>query len=126
MEEILGQARDAGAQSAAYIMLRLPLEVRDLFFQWLHEHYPLRAEHVISLLRQSRGGADNDSRFGHRMRGTGTFADLLAQRFRLGCKRLGLNQHEQTPTRRDLFKAPKPRDKSGASTIKEKQIDLFN
>jgi DNA repair photolyase len=126
MEDILGQARDAGAQSAAYIMLRLPLEIRDMFFQWLREHYPLRADHVISLLRQSRGGADNDSRFGHRMRGTGTFADLLAQRFRLGCKRLGLNQREQIPTRTDLFKAPTPRNKNRESTLKVRQIDLFN
>jgi len=126
MEVILAQARDAGAQSAAYIMLRLPLEIRDLFFQWLQEHYPLRAERVISLLRQSRGGADNDSRFGHRMRGTGTFADLLAQRFRLGCKRLGLNQREQIPVRTDLFKAPKPREKNRESKPDVRQIDLFN
>jgi DNA repair photolyase len=126
MEDILNHARDAGAQSAAYIMLRLPLEIRDLFFQWLHEHYPLRAEHVISLLRQSRGGADNDSRFGHRMRGTGTFADLLAQRFRLACKRLGLSQHEPIPTRADLFVAPEPRDKHQKSALSTRQGDLFN
>jgi len=126
MEDILGQAQDAGAQAAAYILLRLPLEIRDLFFQWLHEHYPLRAEHVISLLRQSRGGADNDSRFGHRMRGTGTFADLLAQRFRLCCKRLGLNQREQIPTRTDLFTAPERHDHSRKSTPNKSQIDLFN
>jgi DNA repair photolyase len=126
MEDILGQAQDAGAQAAAYILLRLPLEIRDLFFQWLHEHYPMRAEHVISLLRQSRGGADNDSRFGHRMRGTGTFADLLAQRFRLCCKRLGLNQREQIPTRTDLFTAPERHDHSRKSTPNKSQIDLFN
>ncbi len=125
MEDILSQAHDAGAQSAAYIMLRLPLEIRDLFFQWLHEHYPLKADHIISLLRQSRGGADNDNRFGHRMRGTGTFADLLAQRFRLGCKRLGLNQREQMPTRTDLFAAPEPRDKNRKSAIDTRQGDLF-
>ena len=126
MEDILGQARDAGAQSAAYIMLRLPLEVRDLFFQWLHEHYPMRAEHIISLLRQSRGGVDNDSRFGHRMRGTGTFADLLAQRFRICCKRLGLNQREQIPARTDLFTAPERHDNNRKSALNKSQIDLFN
>ncbi len=106
-------------------MLRLPLEIRELFFQWLHEHYPLRADHIISLLRQSRGGADNDSRFGHRMRGTGAFADLLAQRFRLGCKRLGLNQREQIPARTDLFIAPEPPEKNSRSILKASQIDLF-
>ena len=107
METVLASARDAGASAAAYMLLRLPLEIRDLFLEWLHQHYPLRAEHVISLLRQSRGGADYDSRFGHRMRGTGTFADLLAQRFRVACKRLGLAQGEGTGGgRTDLFRPP--------------------
>jgi DNA repair photolyase len=125
MESILSQAHTAGAESAAYIMLRLPLEVRDLFFQWLYEHYPLRAEHIISLLRQSRSGGDNDSRFGHRMRGTGTFADLLAQRFRLSCKRLGLNQREQIPSRTDLFISPQPIGKKSRAGPGRSQIDMF-
>ena len=125
MENILSLARDAGAQSAAYVMLRLPLEIRDLFFHWLQEHYPLRAEHVISLLRQSRQGADNDSRFGHRMRGTGTFADLLAQRFQVSCKRLGLNQREQMSTRTDLFMPTKLAQNKKLSTPASNQIDLF-
>jgi DNA repair photolyase len=125
MENTLTQARDAGAHAAAYVMLRLPLEIRELFFQWLYEHYPLRAEHVISLLRQSRGGADNDSRFGHRMRGTGTFADLLSQRFKVSCKRLGLNQREQFSTRTDLFEPPTPPAKVRESARNKCQIDLF-
>jgi DNA repair photolyase len=125
MESIMAQARDAGVQSASYIMLRLPLEIRDLFFQWLHEHYPLRAEHVISLLRQSRGGADNDSRFGHRMRGTGTFADLLAQRFRLASNRLGLSVRENLATRTDLFIAPQRFNHHRANPQETRQIDLF-
>jgi len=107
METILQQGRDAGARSAAYILLRLPLEVRDLFLEWLHTHYPMRAEHVMSLVRQCRGGADSDSRFGRRMRGTGTFADLLAQRFNLACKRLGLGEREQASLRTDLFARPR-------------------
>jgi DNA repair photolyase len=115
LEEILGLAGAAGASSAAYLLLRLPLEIRDLFFEWLREHYPLRADHVISLLRQCRGGRDYDSRFGHRMRGTGTFADLLEQRFRLRCKQLGMRQGEGLPQRTDLFKAPRG----------DGQIDLF-
>ena len=103
MEQVLRRAADAGASGAAYILLRLPLEIRDLFHEWLHQHYPLKADHVISLLRQCRGGADYDTRFGHRMRGTGTFADLLEQRFRLCCRRLGLQQGERAPGRTDLF-----------------------
>ena len=106
MEAILARAREAGATSAAYILLRLPLEIRDLFFEWLNEHYPLRANHIISLLRQSRGGTDYDSRFGHRMRGTGTFAELLAQRFKLSCRKLGLAGGEPTSLRTDLFSPP--------------------
>ena len=90
MEAVLTRARDAGAGGAAYILLRLPLEIGDLFGEWLQTHYPLRAEHVMSLLRQCRGGQVYDNRFGHRMRGTGPFAALLDQRFRLCCKKLGL------------------------------------
>lgn len=59
METILEQSQNAGACGAAYMLLRLPLEIRELFFEWLRQHYPLRVEHVISLLRQSRGGADS-------------------------------------------------------------------
>ena len=108
METILSRSRDAGATAAAYILLRLPLEVRELFFEWLQQHYPLRAQHVMSILRQCRGGVDYDSRFGHRMRGTGTFAELLSQRFRVTCKRLGLAQSEGSgnSARSDLFTPP--------------------
>lgn len=126
MEGILMGARNAGAHSASYILLRLPLEVRELFFDWLHLHYPLRADHVISLLRQSRGGADYDSRFGYRMRGTGTFADLLAQRFRLGCKRLGINESQPAAARTDLFTPPAHIENSGTPARKNLQIDLFS
>jgi len=119
METIMARSRDAGASGAAYLLLRLPLEIRDLFFEWLRQHYPLRADHVISVLRQSRGGADYDSRFGHRMRGTGTFADLLAQRFRVACKRLGLDQGEPTGGRTDLFSVP-----TGTGSA-DRQFDLF-
>jgi DNA repair photolyase len=108
MEAILARCREAGATRAAYLLLRLPLEIRELFFEWLHQHYPLRAGHVISLLRQCRGGADYDSRFGHRMRGTGTFAELLAQRFRVSCRKLALESGESTPLRTDLFTPPPP------------------
>ncbi|WP_248804161.1 PA0069 family radical SAM protein [Pseudomonas sp. MWU13-2100] len=94
LESLLTEARDAGAQSAAYMMLRLPLEVAPLFEEWLAAHYPQRAAHVLSLIRQTRGAELYDSRFGVRMRGEGPFADLLAQRFAKAIKRLGLNRRE--------------------------------
>ncbi len=94
LESLLSEAHAAGAQSAAYMMLRLPLEVAPLFEEWLAAHYPQRAAHVLSLIRQSRGGELYDSRFGARMRGEGPFADLLAQRFAKALKRLGLNRRE--------------------------------
>lgn len=125
MESILEQAKSAGACRAAYILLRLPLEIRDLFFEWLQQHYPLRANHVVSLLRQSRGGDDYDRRFGHRMRGTGTFADLLEQRFSVTCRRLGLATGEAGPARTDLFTPPATPDTGGRETSEQGQFDLF-
>ena len=94
LDAILATARDAGAQSAAYILLRLPLEVSELFQQWLHTHYPLKAEHVMKRVRDTRGGKDYDSRFGVRMSGSGEFAGIIAQRFALACKKLGLEPRD--------------------------------
>ncbi len=96
-EHILEAARDAGAQSAGYVLMRLPYEVKDLFKNWLMQHYPLKAAHVMSRVQQMRGGRENDPEFGSRMRGNGEFADLLRKRFEKACARLGLNEH-----RRDL------------------------
>ena len=89
LETILEHAREAGALGASYTMLRLPLEIADLFREWLAEHYPERAGRVMERVRDSRGGKDYDSTFGQRMRGTGPVADLFAKRFRLAVKRLG-------------------------------------
>lgn len=91
LEEILTQARAAGAQAAGYVLLRLPLEVKELFQQWLETHEPLKAAHVMSRMRASRGGKDYDARFGHRMKGEGEFAELLEQRFRLASRRLNFS-----------------------------------
>jgi DNA repair photolyase len=102
MEAIVQSAADAGATSAAYILLRLPREVSTLFTEWLEAHYPLRAKHVLSLLSQMRGGRVYDAAFGTRMSGTGIFADLLRNRFQLACKKSGLNT-ERTALRTDLF-----------------------
>jgi len=93
LERILQAAAAAGARYASYVLLRLPLEVRDLFVEWLEAHFPLRAQHVMSLVAQSHNGRDYDSSFGQRMRGAGVHADLIAQRFKLATRRFGLNQH---------------------------------
>ncbi len=93
LEHVLEEAAKAGAQEAAYVILRLPNELKDLFKEWLATHYPQRADHVISIVRQMRGGKDNDPRFGERMRGTGNFADLISRRFAIACRRFGLNGH---------------------------------
>jgi len=91
LEEALAAAAQAGATMAGYQMLRLPNELKGLFREWLATHVPQRAEHVMSLVRQLRGGRDNDPRFGTRMTGTGTFAELIARRFEIACRRTGLN-----------------------------------
>jgi DNA repair photolyase len=89
LEAILAAAAEAGARRAAYIPLRLPREVAGLFEEWLAEHLPLRAAHVRSLVRGMRGGRDNDPRFGHRMRGSGAYAEALRVRFQAACRRYG-------------------------------------
>jgi DNA repair photolyase len=92
LEEILEAAAGAGASMAGWIMLRLPNEVRPIFKEWLAACYPQRAEHVVSVVRQVRGGRENDPRFGARMSGSGNFAELIARRFEVASRRLGLNR----------------------------------
>ena len=94
LEDALEAAHAAGAREAGYVLLRLPHEVKDLFKDWLDAHFPERAAHVMSLVRQSRGGRENDSTFGSRMKGEGVFADMIAQRFKKTCARLGLNARD--------------------------------
>src|SRR5438094_1171179 len=93
LEEVLEAASAAGAAEAAYVVMRLPNELKELFKEWLAAHYPERAAHVISIVRQMRGGRDNDPRFGSRMTGTGLFAELIEKRFDIACRRFGLNGH---------------------------------
>jgi DNA repair photolyase len=105
MEAILGASRRAGATRAGYVLLRLPHEVKILFREWLSEHYPDRAKHVMSLIQQARGGKDYDAAFGTRMRGTGAYAELLRSRFELAARKLGFTDaHERLRT--DLFRPP--------------------
>lgn len=92
LERILEVCADAGARSAGYILLRLPLELKDLFREWLETHYPDKASHVLNLLRETREGQLYRSEFGERMRGSGPYADLLEKRFRVAAKKHGLDQ----------------------------------
>jgi DNA repair photolyase len=105
MEAVLEAAAGAGASHAGYVALRLPLEVRDLFVEWLKEFAPLRERHVMSLVRQMHGGRDYEPRFGTRMSGTGVYAQLLARRFELACRRLGLAR-ERAPLDTSRFRVP--------------------
>jgi DNA repair photolyase len=118
LEGILEAAAAHGARSATWVMLRLPREVKDLFRDWLAQHYPLRAGHVMSLVQQIRGGRDNDPAFGSRMRGQGQFADLIARRFELACKRLGLNGDRALRLDTTRFHPPK-------ASVANGQLDLF-
>jgi DNA repair photolyase len=106
MERILEAARTAGATMAGYVMLRLPYEIKDLFREWLDAHAPLKAAHVMSLIQQMRGGKDYDARFGVRQRGEGEYATLIAQRFQLACRRLGLNPRGRWQLDTEAFRIP--------------------
>ena len=108
LEDILAASAEAGARWAGYVLLRLPYEIKDLFREWLAEHFPERAAHVMSVLREMRGGRDNDPRFGSRMRGTGVYAQLLRNRFQLACKRLDLNASGRDVPNTRLFRPPTP------------------
>jgi DNA repair photolyase len=106
IEAILSAAKDAGAISAGYVMLRLPLELKDLFREWLATDVPDRAARVIKLLRTMHGGRDYSPAFGLRQRGTGPYADQVAARFRLAIQRLGMNERGNYRLRTDLFRRP--------------------
>lgn len=105
MEEVLAAAAHAGAREAAFILLRLPLELVSLFEEWLEVHYPDRKSRVLNRLAAMRGGRFNDPRFKHRMKGKGVEADLLKLRFQKLCARLHLNE-EHVKLRTDLFNPP--------------------
>ena len=105
IERILDAAQAAGADDAGYVLLRLPLELGDLFREWLLEHYPDRLRHVMSLIRQTRGGKDYQSQFGVRQEGTGPYAWLIGRRFEAAANRLGLGKR-RIRMRTDLFTPP--------------------
>jgi DNA repair photolyase len=106
IERIIEAVAAAGAMSAGYVLLRLPHELKQLFREWLEEHLPDRAEHVMALVRDARGGRENDPRFGSRMVGTGAWAKLLADRFALACRRHGIERRRLPEPSVAHFKPP--------------------
>ena len=106
IERILDCAAAAGVKEAGYILLRLPLEVRDLFREWLKANYPHREEHVFKLIRDMRGGKDYDAKWGERMKGSGPYAWMIGRRFEMACEKFGLNERKLTLSAAN-FRAPR-------------------
>ena len=107
IEVILRRAADSGAMGAEYLLLRLPLEVKYLWQEWLAEHYPDRAKRIMRHIREAREGKENDGRFYHRMYGDGPYAELIAKRFKLACRRLNLRLgQDQDKLDCDQFRPP--------------------
>jgi DNA repair photolyase len=115
IERILEAVAETGVRNAGYVLLRLPLELRDLFREWLIENFPDRYRHVISLIRQTRGGRDYDSTWGKRMTGSGPIAWMIGRRFEIACERLGFNL-TSVKTTTAHFQKPRPASE---------QLDLF-
>jgi DNA repair photolyase len=115
IERILEAVAATGVRNAGYVLLRLPLEVRDLFREWLIENYPDRYRHVFKLVRDTRGGKDYDSTFGKRMTGSGPIAWMIGRRFEIACERLGFNKTSARTTT-EHFRPPRP---------PAQQLDLF-
>ena len=107
MEAVLAASKEAGARSAGYVLLRLPLEIKDLFREWLEAEVPGRAKHVMALVRSMRGGKDYDSQWNTRMRGTGPYAQMMARRFHMAVKKLGLNQPSRPLAINDFRRPPR-------------------
>jgi DNA repair photolyase len=119
IETILTRAYAAGAREAGYVLLRLPLELRDIFREWLLVHYPDKLRHTMSLVQSTRGGKDYDSQWGKRMAGSGPYAWMIGRRFEIAASRLGYNE-SRTLLRNDLFHQPENEAAKGP-----KQLSLF-
>jgi DNA repair photolyase len=115
IERILEAIAETGVRHAGYVLLRLPLELKDLFREWLIENFPDRYRHVINLIRETRGGKDYVSTFGKRQTGTGPIAWMIGRRFEVACERLGFNSTSVKMTT-EHFRPPRP---------SAKQLDLF-
>jgi len=106
IESILNAVAHAGARTAGYVLLRLPREVRGLFTEWLETHFPDRAERVLNHLREAHGGPCYDAAFGHRLRGAGAYADMLAQRFAQAARRAGIDPDRRIELSSESFRVP--------------------
>ena len=120
LEKILEASARAGAGTAGYVLLRLPHELRQIFSDWLEQHVPDRAKHVLELIRQTRAGALSDSRFGQRFSGTGAYADLLARRFARAARQWGLDKRLELDC--SQFRAPTISPRPGMA---DGQLTLF-
>jgi DNA repair photolyase len=107
IERILDATAAIGVRNAGYVLLRLPLEIRDLFSEWLKENFPDRHDHVFKLVRDTRGGKDYDSTWGKRMTGSGPVAWMIGRRFEVACERLGFNTTKRKVTT-EHFRPPRP------------------
>jgi DNA repair photolyase len=116
IEQVVEAVAKAGARSAHWVLVRLPLEISPLFQEWLEEEFPDRAKKVMGLVRSMRGGKDYVSAWGERQTGKGVYADLIAKRFAMAVQRAGLNREKRPPLRKDLFRPPQPA---------RGQLDLF-
>src|SRR5580692_913833 len=115
IERVLEAAAAMGVRRAGYVLLRLPLEIRDLFSEWLKENFPDRHDHVFKLVRDTRGGKDYDSTWGKRQTGTGPVAWMIGRRFEVACEKLGMNASKR-PLTTEHFQPPRPASR---------QLDLF-
>lgn len=124
LERILERSAASGATRAAYTLLRLPLEIAGLFEDWLREHMPDRAERVLALVRQTRGGRVYDSDFAQRMSGSGPYAEMLANRFRVAARRLGLTARGEARGALDCGQFSPPPG-PGGTPAEARQLALF-
>ena len=121
LETIVEAASRAGAETAAYVLLRLPSELKGIFEAWLREHMPDRARKVLELIRQTRAGSLNDARFGQRFSGTGVYADLLASRFSRAARKWNLESRREL----DCAQFKPPRGAVASRGFAEAQLTLF-
>jgi len=119
VEKILSRARAAGAREAGYVTLRLPLELRDLFREWLATHFPDKLKHALSLVQSMHGGKDYESQWGRRMAGSGPYAWMIGRRFEIATQKLGYDETAFSP-RADLFVRP-----AGHGDEAPRQLSLF-
>ena len=119
IEAILARAHAAGAREGGYVVLRLPLELRDMFREWLQVHYPDRLKRAVSLMQSMREGKDYEAKWGRRMAGSGPYAWMIGRRFEMAARRLGYNE-TRASLRTDLFRKPAP-----AANGEDAQLSLF-